>query len=100
VDFLNNQASDEGGAYYQDGSTTVVTFRSCNLNSNRATAGSGGAAFMDGTSITFIDTTFDGNTASSSGGALYAKSSGATITLQQVCAQVCAAGWAVTWQLA
>jgi len=95
VDFLNNQASDEGGAYYQDGSTTVVTFRSCSLNNNQATAGSGGAAYMDGTSTTFIGTTFDGNTASDEGGTLYAKNSGATITMQQVCGEYLSKGWDV-----
>lgn len=85
--FLNNQAGDQGGAVFQDGSNTGVTFMSCTLNNNFVTSGSGGAAYVLGANTAFTGTTFDGNNASVSGGAVYGTNPGATITMQQVCAQ-------------
>lgn len=64
-----------------------MTFRSCNLNNNRVTSGTGGAAYVLGSTTTFIDTNFYGNTATVDGGALYANGSTTTITLQQVRAE-------------
>lgn len=67
--FTNNQASEDGGAVFSYGTTTIS--EDSTFTSNRASF-SGGAVFVKDFGITIDAATFDGNYAQDEGGAVYA----------------------------
>ena len=59
--FLMNTASESGGAIYVQG--TTVTAMECNFKSNTAATGSGGAMYVQGATVTAMECNFTLNTA-------------------------------------
>jgi predicted outer membrane repeat protein len=76
--FVNNDAANNGGGVYVNLPAVNVTLRRVELVDNEATRG--GAVFATGSELVLENTLFDGNTASTSGGALYLDNTAGRLT--------------------
>lgn len=84
VQFLNNSASEKGGAIYcKDGSVTFLNNGASVLISDNSAGEDGGAIYCEGGSVSFIDNAGSiliSNNTAISGGGLYLENSNLTIT--------------------
>jgi len=79
---LYNNAAYNGGAIYADGSPNVKfdgAIVGSELGGNQATAGHGGAIYLDNSTMAAQNTTFLNNQAADNGGAIYALNASLTI---------------------
>ena len=73
----NNTATETGGGFYANAGGGAVDFTDVTFSGNKAEGGSGGGAFLsESLEATFQNVTFQDNTSSADGGALYILSNG------------------------
>ena len=81
--FQGNHADDDGGAIYNDSSSSL-TFASCLFQGNHAGANGGAIYNENGSLASFINGSFQGNFAGSEGGAIYNENNNSLILLNCV----------------